>query len=312
MRCAIVHPGLRSCGLEGRREARNRLMAWPALGALVLANLMAGVLALAVCRAAVAAAPAAATGHTSQRAPGYLGIEFHDLSSEQAATMHLRDSRGVEVLLVDHDGPAGKAGLRPHDLITGLNGHIVASGETLRRMIREAGAGAEVKLSIFRNGVPVLIRTKLANREQVARQAWERMNAADPPSQGTFVEGFTETYAAPSQPVPVHNQTFLSSMLHSGPFTGLMVEALQPQLGNYFGAPSGIGLLVQAVDLGSPAASAGLRAGDVIVRANGHTLHSTSDWSRQLRAVKGKSMGLTVLRDRHELSVMLQPDPKRR
>jgi S1-C subfamily serine protease len=279
----------------------------------VCALVLAALLFAPACRAALIGSPNAG-GHASpQRAPGYLGIEFHDLTTDQAAELHLRGPHGVEVMLVDHDGPAAKAGLRPHDLITGLNGHIVASGEALRRMIHDAGAGVEVSLSVFRNGSPVTVHARLANREQVERQAWERMNAAaDPPLDGTVVAGFTESYTVQPAPAPVRNQGFLSSMLHSGPFTGLVVDAMQPQLANFFGAPNNAGLLVQAVIPNSPASTAGLRAGDVILRVNGQLLHSTSEWTKRLHAAKGKPMSLTVLRDRHDMTLTLQPDPRRR
>ena len=256
-----------------------------------------------------------------QRPPGYLGIEFHDLTNEQATALHLRDKRGVEVLLVDHDGPAASAGLKPHDLITGLNGHIVASGEALRRMIRDTGAGVEVKLSIFRNGSPIMIRTKLANREDVERKAWARVTqGAPPPPQGAIIEGYSEFYmsgpapvppaAAPRTPPPPHTQGFIESMLH-GPFTGLVVAAMQPQLADYFGAPKGQGLLVQSVENGSPAASAGIHAGDVLLRADGQLMHSTSDWTKHLHASKGKPMTLDMLRDHQPITLTLQPDAKK-
>src|SRR5579864_6748794 len=140
----------------------------------------ASLVLLVLLVAPVVRAGAAATV-AQPRPPGYLGIEFHDLTNEQATALHLRDKRGVEVLLVDHDGPAASAGLKPHDLITGLNGHIVASGEALRRMIHDTGAGVEVKLSVFRNGIPITVRTKLARREDVERKAWARVTQGPPP-----------------------------------------------------------------------------------------------------------------------------------
>ncbi len=280
----------------------------------------ASLVLLVLLAAPVSRSHAAATAQP-QRPPGYLGIEFHDLTSEQAAALHLRDKRGVEVLLVDHDGPAASAGLKPHDLITGLNGHIVASGEALRRMIHDAGAGVEVKLSIFRNGNPITIRTKLANREDVERKAWARVTQGPPPPpQGAIVEGVTEFYMtgpAPAAPPattphtpPAHTQGFIENMLH-GPFTGLAVAAMQPQLADYFGAPKGQGLLVQSVENGSPAASAGIHAGDVILRADSQPMHSTSDWSKHLHAGKGKPMSLDMLRDHQPLTLTLQPDTKK-
>lgn len=264
----------------------------------------------------------AAAGHTQpQRPPGYLGIEFHDLTNEQAAALHLRDKRGVEVLLVDHDGPAASAGLKPHDLITGLNGRIVASGEALRRMIHDTGAGVEVRLSVFRNGDPITIRAKLADHQEVERKAWARMTQGPPlPAQNTLIAGASETYAigpAPPPPVaaprpaaPEHTQGFIENMLH-GPFTGIMVETMQPQLAEYFGAPKGQGLLVQSVESGSPAAIVGIHAGDVILRADNQPMHSTSDWSKHLHASKGKPMNLDVLRNHQSMTLTLPPDTKK-
>jgi S1-C subfamily serine protease len=280
--------------------------------------LLAGVLLLA---APLIRAHATATASPS-RPPGYLGIEFHDLTNEQAAALHMRDKRGVEVLLVDHDGPAASAGLKPHDLITGLNGHIVASGEALRRMIHDTGAGVEVKLSVFRNGNPITVRTKLANREDVERRAWARVTQGPPPPQGAVIQGYSEMYTtgpAPTPPPvaprasplpPQHTQGFIESMLH-GPFTGLMIEALQPQLADFFGAPRGQGLLVQSVETGSPAASIGIHAGDIILRADDQPLHSPSDWSKHLHASKGRPMALDILRDHKPMILTLQPDTKK-
>jgi len=307
---------------EWRKRLRNNVLVspkeerWSRTACLAGASLvLLGLLAMPVRHAGAAA-------HTQpQRPPGYLGIEFHDLTNEQATSLHLRDNRGVEVLLVDHDGPAATAGLKPHDLITGFNGHIVASGEALRRMIHDAGAGVQVRLSVFRNGSPITVHTKLADRQEVERKAWARMTQAPPPpSQNMLIEGVTETYTigpapappavAPRSSTPPHTQGFIENMLH-GPFTGLIVEALEPQLGEYFGAPKGQGLLVKSVESGSPAAMVGIRAGDVILRADSEPMHSPSDWSKRLHASKGKPMSLDLLRNHQTLTLTLPPDTKK-
>lgn len=269
---------------------------------------------------ASASAPMAhgAAGHTvTQRPPGYLGIEFHDLTHEQAEAMHLRGPQGVEVLLVDHDGPAASAGLQPHDLITGINGHVVPSGEALRRMIRDTGAGVMVTLSVFRNGNPITIRTKLANHEDVERKAWQRLRQPEPVSstQGQMIEGFSDSYAgsAPAAPATTapRGNGFIGTILH-GESAGLMVDAMQPQLRSYFGAPKGQGVLVQAVATDSAAAVAGVQAGDVLVRADNRPMRSASDWTKELHASKGKAMNLDVVRDHHALTLTLPAESKKR
>src|SRR5262245_22713388 len=67
----------------------------------------------------------------------YLGIDTQDVTAQRVSALKLKEERGVEVLTVDQDAPAGKAGLKEHDVILEFNGEKVQGVEQLRRMIRE-------------------------------------------------------------------------------------------------------------------------------------------------------------------------------
>lgn len=242
-------------------------------------------------------------------APGYLGILFGTLGADQAAALHVKEGHGVEIVMVDHDGPAGKAGLRPHDVIVSMNGQPVISADDLRHMIHEAGVGAAVSLAVIRSGRKITVNTQLAYRGEVEREAAERMEAPsaqpadtpDPPPAG--VSGAATDGTS-------HGRRMLSEMIHNTPFTGLVVEAMEPQLAGFFGAPAGQGLLVETVLQGSPAERAGLRAGDVILRADAADIRSNTAWLRHLHAAKGQPVVVTILRDRTERTVTLVPELK--
>jgi serine protease Do len=60
--------------------------------------------------------------HNSQ---GYLGVDVKDVDPDRAAVLKLKNGHGVEIVALDHDAPAAKAGLRAHDIILQMNGERI-------------------------------------------------------------------------------------------------------------------------------------------------------------------------------------------
>ena len=81
---------------------------------------------------------------------------------------------------------------------------------------------------------------------------------------------------------------------------------IQPQLTRTGGGPAA-GVVVASVVPGSPAAQAGIREGDVLVRSRERVLHNPYDWFAELLELRvGEKVNLTVRRDGREIPVEVQ------
>lgn len=247
---------------------------------------------------------------------GYLGIDVRDISDDQVPSLKLKDSRGAEIIRVDHDGPAGKMGLREHDVVLQMNGSVIEGEDQIRHMLHGIAPGRTVAFVISRDGQEMKISAQMADKSAVERQVWEQhLMAPQAPATGLPSEdqptSTNSTVTAAAAPSSTYSKGFIGTILMTPAYTGLMLERIGPQLSQFFGVPRGTGLLVKGVEMNSPGAVAGLRAGDVVVRANAKAVENLADWTKIVRDAKGKAVTVVVLRDRKETIVTVTPDAKK-
>jgi len=89
---------------------------------------------------------------------------------------------------------------------------------------------------------------------------------------------------------------------------GVTTTALTDQLGNFFGVPGNRGLLITRVSENSPAAKAGLKAGDIITMVNGKTVGEAGEMTRAINDRNEGDATLTFYRDKKERSITLTPE----
>jgi predicted metalloprotease with PDZ domain len=234
---------------------------------------------------------------------GYLGVDLVDVDAEKAQALKLKEVRGAIITLIDHDAPAGQIGLKVNDVVIKLNGQTVEGAEQLRRRLREIPAGRKVSLEISRDGNIQTLAVQLADRRAMEQEVWNKIGTgsdvfAQAPGMGIRTDGN-------DAPLPggFHMPFFGSSQK-----VGALVEPLTSQMAEYLGVPSG--LMVRQVARKSEAATAGLKAFDVILKVGSDAIATLADWDRALRANQGKPVQVTVLRDKKQQTLTLQVDSK--
>jgi C-terminal processing protease CtpA/Prc len=89
---------------------------------------------------------------------------------------------------------------------------------------------------------------------------------------------------------------------------GVLVEPLTAQMATVLGVPSG--LMVKQVAQKSSAEAAGLQAFDVILKVGTESMATLASWDRALRANQGKTVPVTILRDKKPQTLTLLVDSK--
>ena len=224
----------------------------------------------------------------------FLGVGTEDISKENMGRYGMREVRGVGVTQVIKDSPAEKAGLRKDDVILRFDGESVTSTRKLTRLVSESSPDQTVRITISRSGGEQEVSATLSKhnlgsllgasiRDDVFKgieKDWPQMKTDD----GNFVFAFGANRRI-----------------------GVSTQTLTKQLADYFGAKDG-GVLITSVTENSPAAKAGLKAGDVITAVDGEKVDSSGDITRTINKKQEGEVSLTILRDRNTRTVNLIPE----
>lgn len=187
---------------------------------------------------------------------GRIGVLIQDVGQQLADSFGLDRPRGALVSQVENAGPAAKAGLKPGDVILGVNGQPIERSGQLSALISQLHPGAHAELEVWRDKASRKMQVDIVelNEGRVAR------TAGDDNHRG-------------------------SAKL------GLALRPLSAAEKRAAGVDAG--LIVEDVD--GAAAAADVRAGDIILGANGQRVSSVAELEAQLEKSR-RSVALLVNR----------------
>ena len=191
---------------------------------------------------------------------GYLGVLIQDVTPELAQSFGLEKAEGALISQVTEDSPAKAAGLKQGDIILKMDGKDVESSNVLKNEVAMLAPGSKVRFEIFRGGKKQEVTVKIGER---------------PASLGKSTEEATQ---------------------QSQGHLGMQLQNLTKDLADQLGYAPGEGVVVTEVVPGSPADSAGIQPGDLIVSVDHKDVKSVSEFEKALHAVGKNKKALLLIK----------------
>ena len=186
-----------------------------------------------------------------------IGVSVQEINQQLAKSFGLDAPHGALVSTVEPQSPGDKAGLKPGDVITSVNGHNIDHSYDLPAVISQLAPGTQARLGIWHDKKAAEVSVKTVMLEDTPAQAARNNGSED-----------------------------------GGGKIGLSVRPLEPSEQSELHTKGR--LLVQ--DVSGPALAAGLQAGDVVLGVNGANVATVADLKREV-ARAGHSVALLIQRE---------------
>ncbi len=196
---------------------------------------------------------------TGQVTRGWLGVSIQVVDESLAESLGLDTVGGALITEVFTGSPAEKAGFRRQDVIVAFNGTTIEHVRDLPRIVAATPVGETVKVTVIRNGKKVRLQAVVSKMDEE------------------------------QDPVALNQQPSNSP-------AGIVVADITPEQADRFGVTPGKGVIITRIDPESPAHSANLRPGDVILEISSRPVATAKEFQQRLSGLKGKKPLLLVKR----------------
>jgi C-terminal processing protease CtpA/Prc len=208
---------------------------------------------------------------------GYLGVAVQSLDRAEREKLGIKN--GVEVVTVEKESAAAKAGMEKNDIIQLVNGEKIHDAQDLVDIISEQDAGKTVKIGLWRDGKALEVKASLGKRERSRHFAWEGKKIKMP------------------------------RLIGSRAYLGVVLQELNTDLAAYFGVKASEGVLIVTVEKDTPADKAGLKAGDVIVQMGEKAVKDAAAVHKALADLKkGDVVAVVVVRHGKKETLKAEPE----
>jgi len=207
---------------------------------------------------------------------GYIGVTIGGaVDDDAAAALGIPKNSGELIARVEPGGPSARAGLRPGDVVTRIDGQPVSKDQTLTYLVSNLKPGTTARFDVLRGGQPTTVNIAVATRPS-SEQLQATLQGQDDsggfgPNGGGGDDGDDDSSSVPAA---------------SGAPLGLTVQPLTSGIARAIGVDGNVqGVVIATVDPASDAASK-LKRADVITAVNGTPVRTAADYARIVAQAK--------------------------
>ncbi|MBI1912245.1 MAG: DegQ family serine endoprotease [Deltaproteobacteria bacterium] len=205
---------------------------------------------------------------------GWIGVSIQELTPELAKSFGLKETKGVLISSVNPGDPADAAGIKAGDIIISFDGKPINELSDLPRTVASTTPGKTVDVKVLRDGKEKSVALRIG----------------------------TKTDEEAVEQVPAEKETAPDQKL------GITVQPITPDLAKRLGVTDTDGVIVTNIKPDSPAATAGIRRGDVIKEIDRKPVKNVKDYSKAITAAEKNDVVLfLIVRGNNTIYVVVKP-----